>query len=31
MDANYRRKMVGVLAKRALRRALATAPEVRSQ
>jgi len=31
MDASYRRKMVGVLVKRALRRALAMAPEVRSQ
>jgi 4-hydroxybenzoyl-CoA reductase subunit beta len=31
MDTSYRRKMVGVLAKRALRRALAMAPEVRSQ
>ena len=31
MNASYRRKMVGVLVKRALRRALAMAPEVRSQ
>ena len=31
MDTSYRRKMVGVLAKRALRRALAMAPENRSQ
>ena len=31
MDASYRRKMVGVLVMRALRRALAMAPEVRSQ
>ncbi len=31
MDARYRRKMVGVLVKRALRRALAMAPENRSQ
>jgi 4-hydroxybenzoyl-CoA reductase subunit beta len=31
MDAGYRRKMVGVLVRRALRRALAMAPEVRSQ
>jgi 4-hydroxybenzoyl-CoA reductase subunit beta len=31
MDASYRRKMVGVLVKRALRRALAMAPENRSQ
>ena len=31
MDASYRRKMVGVLVKRALRRALAMASEVRSQ
>jgi 4-hydroxybenzoyl-CoA reductase subunit beta len=31
MDASYRRKMVGVLAERALRRALAMAPKVRSQ
>ena len=31
MDASYRRKMVGVLVRRALRRALAMAPEVRSQ
>jgi 4-hydroxybenzoyl-CoA reductase subunit beta len=31
MDANYRRKMVGVLVKRALHRALAMAPEVKSQ
>jgi 4-hydroxybenzoyl-CoA reductase subunit beta len=29
MNASYRRKMVGVLVKRALRRALAMAPEVR--
>ena len=31
INASYRRKMVGVLVKRALRRALAMAPEVRSQ
>jgi 4-hydroxybenzoyl-CoA reductase subunit beta len=31
MDASYRRKMVGVLVKRALRRALAMAPKNRSQ
>jgi 4-hydroxybenzoyl-CoA reductase subunit beta len=31
MNANYRRRMVGVLVRRALRRALAMAPEVRSQ
>jgi 4-hydroxybenzoyl-CoA reductase subunit beta len=31
MDVSYRRKMVGVLVKRALRRALAMAPELRSQ
>jgi 4-hydroxybenzoyl-CoA reductase subunit beta len=31
MNASYRRKMVGVLVKRALRRALAMAPELRSQ
>jgi 4-hydroxybenzoyl-CoA reductase subunit beta len=31
MNAGYRRKMVGVLVKRALRRALAMASEVRSQ
>jgi 4-hydroxybenzoyl-CoA reductase subunit beta len=31
MNASYRRKMVGVLVKRALRRALAMAPENRSQ
>jgi 4-hydroxybenzoyl-CoA reductase subunit beta len=31
MDAGYRRKMVGVLVRRALRRALAMAREVRSQ
>jgi 4-hydroxybenzoyl-CoA reductase subunit beta len=31
MDASYRRKMVGVLAMRALRRALAMVPDVRSQ
>ena len=31
MDAGYRRKMVGALVKRALRRALAMAPENRSQ
>jgi 4-hydroxybenzoyl-CoA reductase subunit beta len=31
MDASYRRKMVGVLVKRALRRALAMAPENRPQ
>ncbi len=31
MDASYRRKMVGVLAGRALRRALAMAPEAQSQ
>jgi len=30
MDVSYRRKMVGVLVKRALRRALAMGPEVRS-
>ena len=31
MDVSYRRKMVGVLVKRALRRALAMAPEVRPE
>jgi CO/xanthine dehydrogenase FAD-binding subunit len=31
MDVSYRRKMVGVLVKRALRRALAMAPKVRSE
>jgi 4-hydroxybenzoyl-CoA reductase subunit beta len=31
MNAGYRRKMAGVLVKRALRRALAMVPEVRSQ
>jgi 4-hydroxybenzoyl-CoA reductase subunit beta len=31
MDASYRKKMVGVLVKRALRQALAMAPENRSQ
>jgi 4-hydroxybenzoyl-CoA reductase subunit beta len=31
MNASYRKKMVGVLAKRALHRALAMAPKVRSQ
>jgi len=31
LDASYRRKMVGVLVKRALRRALAMTPENRSQ
>jgi 4-hydroxybenzoyl-CoA reductase subunit beta len=31
MNTSYRRKMVGVLVKQALRRALAMAPEVRSQ